>query len=260
MRDRLLGNRVSPTPDTEDRGPLQTLGAVDGQQLDRVGSGRGGDVEAVALVVLGGEVGEQGRQRDVAVDGLELRHGLHEEVEVVAAGGGGRADRGGQLDVDAGGVDDRGGRCRGAARRRGCAARELAGQQAEPLSGLRGVRAVTRVGERVVERRDLGDVDAVGDAQELLGDRGGLAAAAAPAISAARRPAARRSRGPIAQRGPVSSVSTAVLAVTSWSSRSVATISATSGSRSSPDRPTISTGIPAPVSASKTSSAGSCRG
>ena len=86
--------------DTEDRGPLQALGPVDGQQLDRVGGGRGGDVETVALVVLGGEVGQQRGQRHVAVDRLELRHGLDEEVEVVATGGGGR------------------GRGRGAARRR----------------------------------------------------------------------------------------------------------------------------------------------
>ena len=76
-----------------------------------------------------------------------------------------------------------------------------------------------------------------------------------PASSAARSLSSRRSRGPIAQRGPVSSVSTAALAVTSWSSSSIATISATSGSLSRPESPTISTGMPAPVRASKTASA-----
>ena len=67
-------------------------------------------------------------------------------------------------------------------------------------------------------------------------------AAAPPARRAARRPSRRRSRGPIAQRGPVSRVSRAALAVTSLSRWRVATTSATSGSRISPDRPTISTG------------------
>ena len=86
--------------------PLQALGPVDGEQLDRVGRGRGGEVEAVALVVLGGEVGQQRGQRDVAVDGLELRHRLDEQVEVVAPGGGRRRDGRGELDVDARGVDD----------------------------------------------------------------------------------------------------------------------------------------------------------
>ncbi len=93
-------------PDQEDRGPLQALGPVDREQLDRVGLGRGRDVEAVAGVVLGGEVGQQRRQRDVAVDGVEVGDRLDEEVEVVAPGGGRRADRRGQLDVDAGGVHD----------------------------------------------------------------------------------------------------------------------------------------------------------
>jgi hypothetical protein len=79
---------------------------VDGQQLDRVGLGGRRDVEAGAELVLGAEVGEQRRQRHRPVDRLELRDRLDEQVEVVATGLGGRAHRGGQLDVDAGGVDD----------------------------------------------------------------------------------------------------------------------------------------------------------
>ena len=64
-----------------------------------------------------------------------------------------------------------------------------------------------------------------------------------------------RSRGPIAQRGPVSRVRSEALEVTSCIRCRIATISATSGSRSSPLRPTISTGTPASVRASKTSAA-----
>ena len=86
--------------------PLQALGPVHGQQLDRVGLGGGGHVEPVALVVLRGEVGEQGRQGHLAVDGLELSDRLEEQVEVVAAGRGGGADCRGELDVDARDVDD----------------------------------------------------------------------------------------------------------------------------------------------------------
>ena len=59
----------------------------------------------------------------------------------------------------------------------------------------------------------------------------------------------------MAHRGPVSSVSRDALAVTSLSRCRTATTSATSGSRRSPDSPTISTGTPAAVSASKTSAA-----
>ena len=79
---------------------------MDGEQLDRVGLRRGGDVEPVAELVLGGEVGEQGRQCRRPVDGLELRDRLDEQVEVVAARAGRRAHRGVELDVDAAGVDD----------------------------------------------------------------------------------------------------------------------------------------------------------
>ncbi len=72
----------------------------------------------------------------------------------------------------------------------------------------------------------------------------------APARSRARRPSRARSRRPIAQRGPASRVSRAALAVTSWIRVSVATTSATSGRRSSPFRPTISTGTSCAESAS----------
>ena len=50
---RAIGNFSSAHPDEEDGVPLESLGAVDRQQLDRVGLGRRGDVEARAELVLG---------------------------------------------------------------------------------------------------------------------------------------------------------------------------------------------------------------
>ncbi len=79
--------------DQEHRGPLQALGAVDGEQLDRVGLRRRGLVETAAHLVLGLEPGQQRRQSHPAVDRLELRHCLHEQVEVVAPRGRGQARR-----------------------------------------------------------------------------------------------------------------------------------------------------------------------
>ena len=49
-------------PDQEDGVPLEALGAVHGEQLDRVGLGRRGDVEALAELVLGLEPGQQRRR------------------------------------------------------------------------------------------------------------------------------------------------------------------------------------------------------
>ena len=120
-----------------------------------------------------------------------------------------------------------------------------------------GVGQVARIGEGVRERHHLGRVGARdGGLQRLvevepLRRRGPLA----PASSRARLPSSARSRGPMAHRGPVSRLSRSALAVRSCSSASVETTSETSGSRSSPDRPTISTGISARDSASKTSAA-----
>ena len=64
-RVRLVGNLRSRHADQEHRVPLQALGPVHGQQLDRVGLGRRGDVEALAVVVLGLEPGQQRGQRDL---------------------------------------------------------------------------------------------------------------------------------------------------------------------------------------------------
>ena len=232
--------------DEEHRGPLQALGPVHGQQLDRVGGGGGGDVEAVALVVLGRRGRPAGRQGDVAVDGLELGDGLDEQVEVVAAGGGGRADGRGQLDVDAGGVDDPAHDVEQRLADVGAQHAQLGGQQGEALARRRRSRR-RRPGRRARRRaRDLGGVDAVGDRDEVVG-RPPLAGRARARSRRRRargrgRPSSRRSRGPIAQRGPVSRVSSAALAVGSWSRCRIATTSATSGRRSRPESPTISTG------------------
>ena len=230
--------------DQEHRVPLEALGAVDRQQLDRVGLRRRGDVEALAELVLGLQPGQQRGQRDLTVDGLELRHRLHEQVEVVAAGRRGRAHRRGQLHVDAGGVDDPADQVedRLADRRRAAAAARRRAARSAPR--LRGVGEVARVLERVAERGDLGGVGALDGGLELVRTSSKRSPPRrCPASSRARRPEQRQVARPIAQRGPASSVSSAALAVTSWTRVSVATTSATSGSRSSPLRPTISTGI-----------------
>ena len=60
---------------------------MDGEKLDRVGLGRGRDIEALAELVLGLEPGQQRGERHLAVDGLELGDRLDEEVEVLPTGG-----------------------------------------------------------------------------------------------------------------------------------------------------------------------------
>ena len=162
---------------------------MDGQQLDRVGLGRGRDVERVALVVLGCEVGQQRGQGDVAVDGLELRHGLDEQVEVLAPRLRGRRHRRRELDVDAGDVDDPPHDVEQRLADVGAQLPELAGQQVEPLPRLRRVRRVAGVDQRVVERRHLRGIDAVGDADELVGDGVRRRAPAAVARQLLRAPA-----------------------------------------------------------------------
>jgi hypothetical protein len=62
-------------------------------QLHRVGRGRRHDLHALALLLLGGEVGEQGHEGDVAVHRLEVGHRPDEQVEVVAPSGGRRTGR-----------------------------------------------------------------------------------------------------------------------------------------------------------------------
>ena len=135
---------------------------------------------------------------------------------------------------------------------------QLVGQQREPLARL-GASRRGRPGRRA---RRTSDGISVGSAPSTaaceLGLRRRRSRAAAPGRRRARGPAdraapGRAGRSPSADRS--SSVSSAALAVTSWSRVSVATTSATSGSRSRPLRPTISTGISRSVSASKTAAA-----
>ena len=96
---------------------------------ESAGDGRR-DVETFA-VELRVEPGEQGRQRDRAVDGLELRDRLDEQVEVLAAGARRVADRRRQLDVDAAGVDDPADQLEQRLRRMGTERAQLAGEQAK---------------------------------------------------------------------------------------------------------------------------------
>ena len=158
-------------PDQEHGGPLQALGAVDGEQLDRVGLGGGGQVEA-GTVLLGGQVGQQRRQRHLAVDAPEVGDGLDEQVEVLAPRRRRRSDGGGELDVDAGGVHDPAHQVEQRLPHVGAQGAELLGEQGEPLARRRGVRRRTGVVQRVVQRGHLGRVHPVGDRQQLLTDAG----------------------------------------------------------------------------------------
>ncbi len=153
--------------DQEHGVPLQALGPVDGEQLDRVGLRRGRHVEALAELVLGLQPGEQGGQRDLTVDGLELGDGLHEQVEVLAAGRGRGAHRRGQLDVDAGGLDDPADQVEDRLADGGAEPAQLVGQQAEAQQRLLGVVQVAGVLEGVAQRRDLGRVGALDGGLQL---------------------------------------------------------------------------------------------
>ena len=147
----------------------------------------------------------------VAVDRLELRDRLDEQVEVVASGLRGRADRRRQLDVDAGGVDDPADQVE----------QRLAGVRAQRRAARRPAARTARAPRRS-SRPSPGsssaspsDATSVGSAPATAASSSSatlrcepraLAPARAPAELAARAPSSARSRGPIAQRGPVSSV------------------------------------------------------
>ena len=221
-----VGEPALADPHDEHGVPLEALGPVDGEQLDRVGRRRGRDVETLA-VVLGVEPGEQRRQGDRAVDGLELGDRLDEEVEVVAAGAGGVAHRRRQLDVDAAAVDDPADQVE--QRLAGVAPQltQLGGEQREPScapprsrAGRRGRRA-----RRSSETTSVGSEPATACASSSSTDAGRRRGRAArPARSRARRPSRARSRGPIAHRGPVEQGRAASRwRVRSWTRVSVAT-------------------------------------
>ena len=132
-----------------------------------------------------------------------------------------RADRRGQLDVDAGGVDDPADQVEqrlADVRRAACAARRRAARTARAPRRSRPRSPGSSSASS--SDGDLGRVDALGDrgrAGRRASRRRGRGRRARPARRRAGR-AARRSRGPIAHRGPVSRVSSAALAVRSWSS------------------------------------------
>ena len=159
-------------PDGEDDVPLQPLGAVHREQLDAVGLRGRRLVEAGAVLALGLQVAQQGRQRDVAVDGLELRDRLDEQVEVVAPGRRRGTDRGRQLDVEPRGVDDAAHEVeQRLARRAGAAAAAPLDSSPKRSRASDGVRRGAGVVERVRQGRDLGRVGAGDRVRELLVDR-----------------------------------------------------------------------------------------
>ena len=167
--------------DQEHRVPLQPLGAVDGQQLHRVGLAGGRDVESLAEVVLRLEPGQQRGEADRPVDGLEVRDRLDEQVEVLPPGAPGLAHRGGELHVEPAGVDDAPHQLE--QRLPGVAAQvaQLGGQQGEPLPRRRRVGQVAGVVQRVGQRDQLGGVGPGHRARQLLVE-GQAGPAAAPGL------------------------------------------------------------------------------
>ena len=257
---RSVGNLRSVTPTRKTDVPLQALGPVDGEQLDRVGLGRGGHVEALAVVVLGLELGQQRRAASPAPStawnsATAFTNRSRLSRRAAAAG---LTDDASSTSMPVVSMIRRTRSRIGSPTCRPQPA-QLGGEQGEPLPRLGGVvqRRPGRL-ERVAERGDLGRVGARRPPRRARPSRS-LEPRPRPRCRrarAARRPSSARSRGPIAQRGPVSRVSSAALAVTSWSRVRVATTSATSGSRSSPWRPDdLDRDLAAAVRASKTSAA-----
>ena len=79
---------------------------------------------------------------------------------------------------------------------------QLAGKQGEPLAGLVGVSRLAGVVQRVVETRDLGGVDAVGDRDQVVVDGRRHARPATPARELAGSVAEQLEVGDRAQRAP----------------------------------------------------------
>ena len=124
------------------------------------------------MLVLGVEPGQQRRQGDAPVDRLEVGDRLHEQVQVVAPGSGGRAETDEASSTSMPVVS----MIRRTRSRSGSPAwvaqlAQLRGQQGEPLARLLGVRRVPRVGEGVAEREHLGRVGPFDGSLQLLGDR-----------------------------------------------------------------------------------------
>jgi hypothetical protein len=217
-------------------------------ELDGVGAADRAGVEAVLLVLGGRQVGEERRQHRLAgaVLGGRRRRTARRVGEGVEVGAGrrrvGGAGPGRDLDVEAEGaldVADEVGQGWSTRRR---SARSSSRSVLEPPPALRRQRVALARGRQVVEGVDeRADLRLVDPQHDRLDRVVGRAAAAADELRAC-RPRAARSRGPIRQRAPVSRRSSAASAVGSSSTCSVARRSATSGTASSPPRPTTSTG------------------
>ena len=226
-------------PGHRDHVPLQALGGVHGQHLDRVGVHLDpAGLQAPLVVLGGGQVGEERAQRRRLGVHREVRGDLGEAVQVRPAGAGAarRPGRGRRPRRPAAASAPRrrpgraaAGRCGGAARP---ARAPSAASRAVALGRVRLRRA------EVVERlHQAGVGDRVG---HPCGRLARARPAPAPGGRARRGPAA-----PIRHRAPVSSRASAAPAVGSDTTCSVLTRSRTSGVASSPPRPTSSTGMPA---------------
>ena len=208
-RVRSVGNLRSVTPTRRTTSHSRPLARWTVSSLTESASDGVATSSPWPKLVLGLEPGQQRGQRDLAVDGLELRHRLHEQVEVVAPGGRRRARPTTRARR----------RCRQVSMIRrtrsriGSPTAAAAGAARRPAARTAPAPPASRRSspgrlEGVAERGDLGRVGTLDDRGVELGpDVGVDHPAAGPDRSPARRPSSARSRGPIAQRGPVSRVS-----------------------------------------------------
>src|SRR5690606_11075602 len=102
----------------------------------------------------------QRRQGDVTVGGSELGDGLDEQIEVVASRRSRRTDGGGQLDVDATGVDDAPYQVEQWLVRVGTEPPKFSREQRETLPRSLGVVMITRIVKRIAQLPDLRGIGA----------------------------------------------------------------------------------------------------
>ena len=99
---KLLGDQSGHRHDV----PLQPLGLVRGQDLDRVLAARQGVVQALLVLRGGTQEAEEGQQRGLAVERREAGRYVQEVAEGLAAAGGQRVRGRGEFDLEAGGGQD----------------------------------------------------------------------------------------------------------------------------------------------------------
>ena len=148
------GNTFAHMPGTKTTSHSSPLARCTVSSFTEFASVGTGEREALAVLLLGLQVGEQTGQRRVAVDAGERRHRVEERRDVVAPRTGHRRRRGRELDVETRSRRSPGGPGRAAAHRRtGAALRSSRASCVEPFPRLGRVVGVARVVERLDQRR-----------------------------------------------------------------------------------------------------------